>query len=159
MKVTPFLLIIFIGIIGCQQTDPPAKTKRTNSTGYSEVLAKETGADQYGMKKYVIAFLKTGPNRDLPKDKATQLQKAHMENIGKLAKAGKLVVAGPFLDQGDLRGIYIFNVESVDEAKTLTETDPAIKAGSLVMELKSWYGSAALMKVNELHKQLAKVEF
>ncbi len=49
-------------------------------------------------------------------------------------------------------GIYIFNVETVKEAKKLTETDPVIIFGSLVMELKPWYGSAALMEVNEIHK-------
>ena len=65
-------------------------------------------------------------------------------------------LAGPFFGDGDIRGIYIFNVQSVEEAEALTNSDPAIKAGSLVMELKEWYGSAALMAVNELHHQVAK---
>ena len=56
----------------------------------------------------------------------------------------------------NLRGIYIFNVESVEEAKKLTETDPAIKAGSLVMELHPWYGSAALGLVNKYHDKISK---
>ena len=81
-----------------------------------------------------------------------------MENIGKLAEAGKLVLAGPFFGDGDLRGIYIFDVRSVEEAEKLTKTDPAIKYGSLVMELKEWYGSAALMEINEIHKSIAEVE-
>ena len=114
------------------------------------------GADDYGMRKYVMAFLKKGPNRPIDKDKAAKLQAAHMENIGRLAKEGKLALAGPFLDNGELRGIYIFNVESIEEAKALTETDPAIKVGSLVMELHPWYGSAALGFVNKYHEKLAK---
>ena len=89
---------------------------------------------------------------------AQALQKAHMDNIGKMAEAGKLVLAGPFMDDGELRGIYIFNVPTLEEAKALTETDPAIQAGSLVLELHPWYGSAALMKVNEWHGKLAKEE-
>ena len=117
-------------------------------------LVRQTGADQYGMRQYVMAFLKAGPNRDLSKEEATKLQMAHLENIGRMADAGKLVLAGPFLDDGELRGIYIFNVPTVEEARALTETDPAIQAGSLVMELKPWYGSAALVLVNELHKKL-----
>lgn len=154
MRTITIIILSFL-LFGCQE---PKQSSKNNSSGYNEALAKEVGADQYGMKKYVMAFLKKGPNRDLPKDKATALQKAHMENIGKMAEAGKLVVAGPFFDDGDIRGIYVFNVETLEEAKALTESDPAIKAGSLIMELKPWYGSAALMKVNELHKQVAKVE-
>ncbi|MCB0503762.1 MAG: hypothetical protein KDD32_13855, partial [Bacteroidetes bacterium] len=90
---------------------------------------------------------------------AIALQKAHLDNIGRLAEEGKLVVAGPFLDEGELRGIYIFNVETMEEAKALTESDPAIQAGSLVMELKPWYGSASLMLVKEYHNKLKKKDF
>ncbi len=125
---------------------------------YNAELAKEMGADDYGMRKYVMAFLKTGPNRTNDKDKAAKLQAAHMANIGRLAKEGKLAIAGPFLDDGELRGIYIFNVETIEEAKKLTESDPAIKAGSLIMELHPWYGSAALGLVNKYQDKIAKVK-
>lgn len=67
-----------------------------------------------------------------------------------------LALAGPFFGEGELRGIYIFDVTTVAAAKALTETDPAIKAGSLVMELVPWYGSAALMEVNQIHNVIAK---
>jgi uncharacterized protein YciI len=122
-------------------------------------LAIALGADDYGMKQYVMAFLKRGPNRDRTPAQAAELQKAHLENIGRLAEEGKLVLAGPFMDDGKMRGIYIFNVTTVKEAQELTATDPAIQAGSLVMELHPWYGSAALMKVNEIHKSLPTKEF
>jgi uncharacterized protein YciI len=79
-----------------------------------------------------------------------------MENIGRMAKEGKLVLAGPFLDDGQLRGIYIFNVETIAEAEALTNTDPAIKAGRLVMELHPWYGSAAVQEINGIHGRLMK---
>jgi len=128
----------------------------TNTMAYDSLLAKKFGADDYGMKKYVMAFLKKGSNRDLSEAKAAELQKAHLENIGNLAEEGKLVLAGPFFDDGDLRGIYIFNVATIEEAEALTNTDPAIKAGSLVMELKQWYGSAAVVGINEVHKKLQK---
>jgi len=55
------------------------------------------------------------------------LQKAHLENIRPLAEHGKLIVAGPFMDNGDIRHIYIFDVKIIEEAKQLTETDPAIQ--------------------------------
>jgi hypothetical protein len=63
------------------------------------------------------------------------------------------------MDKGELRGIYIFNVETVEAARKLTETDPAVKAGRLEMELHPWYGSAALMEVNETHNKIQKKEF
>ena len=50
--------------------------------GYDAIAAKKYGADEYGMKKYVMAFLKKGPNRDRTKEEAAALQNAHMENIG-----------------------------------------------------------------------------
>ncbi len=130
-----------------------------NIMQFDSIRAAKNGADEYGMKRYVMAFLKRGPNRDLDKEKANELQAAHLANIGRLAEAGKLVLAGPFFGDGDLRGIYIFDVETMEEAEALTKSDPAIQAGSLVMELIPWYGSAALMEVNEIHKKIAKVEF
>ncbi|WP_418358785.1 YciI family protein [Shewanella basaltis] len=123
---------------------------------FDQARATKNGADEYGMKRYVMAFLKRGPNRDRPKAEADELQRLHMANIGRLAEEGKLVLAGPFLGDGDLRGIYIFDVETLEQAKQLTATDPAIKAGSLIMELVPWYGSAALMEVNGIHNTLAK---
>ncbi len=124
---------------------------------FDSIKAQKYGADTYGMKQYVIAFLKKGPNRGLDSADAYNLQMAHMENIGKMAEAGQLVLAGPFMGNGDIRGIYVINVKTVEEAKALTETDPAIKAGSLIMELLPWYGSAALMGINDEHKRVAKV--
>jgi uncharacterized protein len=65
-------------------------------------------------------------------------------------------VAGPFLDNQTIRGIFIFNVESVEEARKIAETDPAVKAGTLVLELHPWYGSAALMEISKIHKTIEK---
>ncbi|MGZ3767373.1 MAG: YciI family protein [Mucilaginibacter sp.] len=123
---------------------------------YDAQLAQKLGADEYGMKTYVMAFLKTGPNRLKDSAARAQLQQAHLKNIMRLADEGKLIVAGPFLDNQDIRGIFIFNVSTVEEAKKLTETDPAIKAGSLIMELHPWYGSAALVEASRLHKKVEK---
>ena len=127
----------------------------TGST-YDAEKAAQYGADDYGMKKYVMAFLKKGPNRDLDSARAAELQMAHMENITRMAKEEKLVLAGPFFGDGALRGIYVFNVSSIEEAEALTNSDPAIQAGSLEMELLEWYGSAGLMGLNEIHKSLEK---
>jgi uncharacterized protein len=128
-------------------------------TSYDASLAKKLGADDMGMKRYVLAYLKRGPNRDQDSATAAQLQTAHLANIGRMATAGDLVLAGPFLDDTDVRGIYIFNVDDIEKARKLVETDPAIKAGRLVMELHPWYGSAALMQVNDIHSKIQKKDF
>jgi len=157
-----FFLIITAILCSCLV---PEKGKTANvdsiqvSTGSSidSLLAKQLGADDYGMKTYIMAFLKKGRKRwMIDSTTVNKLQKAHMENIARLADEGKLVVAGPFTDNTDLRGIYIFDVKTVAEAQQLCSTDPAIQAESLTMELHPWYGSAALMKTAEIHKKIAK---
>lgn len=125
-------------------------------TSYDEELANELGADDYGMRQYVMAFLKTGPNPSADSTEAMELQRAHLNNISRMAEEGDLIVAGPFLDNGEIRGIYIFDVRTIEEPRKLTETDPAIQSGAFEMELHPWYGSAALMKVSEIHRQISK---
>jgi len=122
---------------------------------YDATLAKKLGADDYGMKQYVIAFLKSGtPINDSVERRKVLM--AHLANIQRLANEGKLLIAGPFLDNQDIKGIFIYDVKTVEEAKALTETDPGIKAGLFTMELHPWYGSAALMQLMPIHKTLQK---
>lgn len=127
-----------------------------HTTTYDSVLAKKLGADQYGMKHYVMAFLKTGPVHITDSLRRIELQKTHLKNIIRLANEGKLIVAGPFLDDQPVEGIFIFNVETIEEAKALTNTDPAIQSGELVMKLRPWYGSAALVEISALHQKIQK---
>ncbi len=129
---------------------------REPSTGVDEEMAKSLASDELGMKKYVMAFLKVGDKRDHDKETAAKLQQAHLANITKMAGEGKLVLAGPFMDQGEIRGIYIFNTDDMAKAKEWTETDPAIQAGRLKLELKPWYGSASLQLINDLHRRVQK---
>lgn len=133
----------------CGQTPTP------RSLSYDAELARKVGADEYGMKKYVIAFLKAGPAK-VEGEEGKQLQQAHLKNIMRLANEGKVVVAGPFLDHGDVRGIFILNAETVEEARKLTETDPAVSRGTLQFDLRPWYGSAALMEVTRIHRTIEK---
>ena len=123
---------------------------------YDSILAKKLGADQYGMRKYVIVLLKPGPAKITDTVRRKELFQGHMKNIGRLADEGKLAIAGPFLGKGPYSGIFIFSVETVEEAKALVETDPAVKAGIFEMEAHSWYGSAALMQVVDTHGKLQK---
>src|SRR3954464_11010102 len=80
-----------------------------NNSSYDSTLAKKLGADDYGMKKYVMAFLKTGPTIIKDSLARVQVQMAHLKNIQRLAAEGKLIVAGPFLDDQKIEGMFIFN--------------------------------------------------
>lgn len=126
---------------------------------YDEALAKSLHADEYGMKKYVFCLLKSGTNTTVSKEESKKLFEGHMANINKLAKEGKLAVAGPFMkNDKNYRGIYIFNVETIDEAKALVATDPAIKANLLEAELTPWYSSAALQEITKIHNKIARTK-
>jgi uncharacterized protein YciI len=86
-----------------------------------------------------LAFLTRGEKWTPQRTPATEeIQKGHMANINKLAEMKKLVAAGPFGDDGRLRGIFVFRVASLEEAKALTATDPAVQAGRLAMEIHPW---------------------
>ena len=124
---------------------------------YDEGLAKSLNADQNGMKKYVFCLLKTGTNTTASKEESQKLFEGHMANINKLAKEGKLVVAGPFMkNERNYRGIYIFNVETIEEAQSLVATDPAIKTNLLQAELTPWYATAALQETVKIHEKISK---
>lgn len=86
-----------------------------------------------------FAFLTRGEKWTPEKTPATEeIQKEHMANINRLAEMKKLIAAGPFGDNGRLRGIFVFRVGSLEEAKALTATDPAVQAGRLAMEMHTW---------------------
>ena len=157
MKETLLILTLLATIWSCDSTKKAETPVAEVITGYDSLMASELGADPYGMRKYVIAFLKAGPERSQSKAEADSIQRAHLDNIKAMAKDGKLVLAGPFMDNSEIRGIYIFAVESIEEAEKLTKTDPAILCGRLEMDLRPWYGSAGLMKINEIHRQISKI--
>ena len=122
---------------------------------FDKALAEKLGEDEYGMKQYVFVILKTGTNNVTDDEKRNELFRGHIENIFRLEKEGKLVVAGPFMkNEKGYRGIFIFNVKTIAEAETLLQTDPAIKEKMLEAEMFEWYGSAALGEYLEVHKKI-----
>jgi uncharacterized protein len=149
------ILILTVFISSCKSEPKVSTNSESQVVVKDSVLAKKLQADDYGMKQYVIAFLKSGPNRSQTEEEAKEIQRAHLDNITRLMEQGKLILAGPFLDDGELRGIYIFNVESIEAAKELSKTDPAVQSGRLIMELHPWYGSAAIQELPEIHKRIA----
>ena len=145
-----FILILFL-LFCCEGFSQETEAK------FDESLAKSLNADEYGMKKYVFCLLKSGTNKTVSKEETKKLFEGHMANINKLAKEGKLVVAGPFMkNDRNYRGIYIFNVETVQEAEALVATDPAIQAKLLEAELTPWYATAALQETVKIHEKISK---
>ncbi|HVZ97314.1 MAG TPA: YciI family protein [Chitinophagaceae bacterium] len=127
---------------------------------YDSVLAKKLGADDYGMKMYVFVILKSGSNTMADKAKEDSVFQGHLNNISRLAAAGKLVLAGPFGKNDDhYSGIFIFNVSDLKEVKELLATDPAIQAKLLEPFMYPWYGTAALQEIPGLHKKIQKTNF
>lgn len=139
----------------CLTTVPLAAAPPTT---YDADLAKRLGADERGMKMYVLCILKTGPkDAEVKGDERKEIFAGHFANIKRLGDEGKLAVAGPFgKNDKAWRGLYIFNVSTIEEAEKLVMLDPAVKAGVFVPELTPWYGSAAMMVVNETHKKIEK---
>jgi uncharacterized protein YciI len=133
---------------------------QTPNPKYNKGLADSLGADDFGMKMYVLVMLKTGPAKIDDKKITDSLFAGHMQNINRLVDAGKLIVAGPLRkNDKNYRGIFILNVKTIEEAKVLLDTDPAVKSGLLDSELYSWYGSAALPMYLPASEQVGKSNF
>ena len=149
MKALRALLILTFIVAGAALAEEPK---------FDAELAKKLGADERGMKMYVLCILKTGPkDAEVQGKERQEIFAGHFANIGKLADEGKLAVAGPFgKNDKSYRGLYIFNVATIEEAEKLVVLDPAVKAGVFVPELTLWYGSAAMMVVSDTHKRIEK---
>jgi uncharacterized protein YciI len=105
---------------------------------WSQDVMKKTATPTKLMTAY-LAFLVRGDKWTPEQTPQTEeIQRGHMANINRLAEMKKLVVAGPFGDNGTLRGIFVFRVDTIDEARELTLTDPAVKAGRLALDLHPW---------------------
>lgn len=120
-------------------------TAQNPNPDYDSTLAQKLGADDYGMKSYVLVILKTGSNTTTDKAFIDSCFRGHMNNISRLVDEGKLIVAGPLAkNENTYRGIFIFNVPTIEQAEELVQTDPAVNSKLLEADLYSWYGSAAL---------------
>lgn len=150
---TCLLLLVLLSAAAVRADDPASRPV------YDAALAEQLGADERGMRQYVLVILKTGPT-PLPKgEKRDAMFKGHFANMERLAAEGKLAYAGPLDGKDGWRGLFVFAVASIDEARKLAETDPVIVNGEMIAEYHAHYGSAALMAVNATHQRLQKTPF
>lgn len=153
MKLSYLFLSISLALIvsSCGTTKQSAETK------YNAQLAQKLGADELGMKMYVLVILKTGDTKIEDKALRDNLFRGHFANINKLADEGKLVVAGPLeKNENQYRGIFILDVKTFAEAGLLLQNDPTVSQGIFKPEMYEWYGSAALPAYMQTHKKIQK---
>lgn len=138
---------------------PAMPAAAATASVYDEALARSVGANENGMRRYVLVVLKTGPNKVPAGPERDEMFRGHFANMKRLGVEGKLALAGPFDGVDGWRGLFIFAVADIEEARKLTATDPVIIKGEMVAEYHDYFGSAALMLVNDLHAKVAKKPF
>jgi uncharacterized protein YciI len=142
---------VFAATLCFGQTNLP-----TVNVEYDSTLAKKLGADEYGMKEYVMVILNTGTTQVKDRSERNKIISAHMKTIDNWTKDGKLLFAGPFMQENEMQEIFILQVKSIEEAKKLADTDPAVSSGLYSVEYHLWYGPAALQEITPLNKALQK---
>jgi uncharacterized protein YciI len=134
----------------------PARAETADAPGYDAALAERVGANENGMRQYVLVILKTGPNRVPDGEERDAMFRGHFANMKRLAEAGQLAYAGPLDGVDGWRGLFIIAVADIEAAKELVATDPVIIKGEMVAEYHKHFGSAALMLVNEMTAKVAR---
>tara|TARA_R110002124_G_scaffold17532_3_gene73266 strand:- start:129690 stop:130184 length:495 start_codon:yes stop_codon:yes gene_type:complete len=117
------------------------KTQLTNNGFEIFDYIDEKSGDTIVMQQYFIAFLKRGPNRSQSETKADSLQTLHLAHLGRMYEEGYADISGPFGDDGDIRGITIYNVPTLKMADSLANMDPMVKSGRLVIEMHPWWAA------------------
>lgn len=123
-------------------TSVATQLKKLNEAGFQTfVYQDEATGDSVVMQQYFIAFLKRGPNRSQSKAEADSLQVLHLGHLGKMYELGYADISGPFGDDGDIRGITIYNVPTLQMADSLANMDPMVQAGRLQIEIHPWWAA------------------
>jgi uncharacterized protein YciI len=157
VKATPLaalaaMLMLAGGALAAEEPIPA-------SPAFDEALAEALGADEYGMRQYVLVILRTGQT-PMPAGAARdEMFRGHFANMKRLAADGKLALAGPLDGVDGWRGLFILAVAGLEEAAALVATDPVVIHGEMVAEYHKYYGSAALMLVNDAHGKVARKGF
>lgn len=151
-----FVILLLLTFYSCNQEEKkenpiPLKTaEKTQASLKKELTEKgfqifdyvdEATQDTILMQQYFIAFLKRGPKRSQNKAEADSLQALHMAHLGRMYNEGYADISGPFGDEGDLRGITIYNVPSLKMADSLANLDPSVQAGRLQIEVHPWWAA------------------
>lgn len=138
MKST--LSLSFVMLFFCLAQNAFSQQVQTDANGF-ETFTYSEGDTTFTMKKYFMVFLKAGPERGQSPEESAEIQKNHLAHISWMADQGYVDIAGPFGDDGEVRGILVMRVPSKERAEELAAMDPAVKAGRLVMEIHPWWAA------------------
>lgn len=128
----------------------------TARPAFDPELARSVGADELGMRRYVLVVLKTGPRRVPDGPARDEMFRGHFANINRLSAAGNLVLAGPLDGVDGWRGLFVLAAADLDAARAMVADDPVVVEGEMVAEYHTFYGSAALMLLRDAHEKVAK---
>lgn len=158
MRKKMFLVFLAATITACEQPvekengippetrveiEAPNKEKEVEELkrqGYQTFTYKE-GDSTYLMQQYFIVFLKKGANRQQDSLEAAQLQEQHMAHLTRMYEEGYSSLAGPFGDDGEIRGIVVYNTPTQQQADSLARLDPMVQAGRLEVEIHPWWAA------------------
>jgi hypothetical protein len=146
--------LLVIGAILCLSWRQAAAHSEPTAPGphYDGALAKSLGADERGMRAYVLVILKTGPNKVPDGPTRKKMFEGHFANMQRLAAEKKLVLAWPLDGSDGRRGIFVFATPDIAQARTYVAT--VIVNGEMAAEYHQFYGSAGLMMMNEIHDKI-----
>lgn len=159
MKNSMLILVLLILSSCAVKNTPQSNLAPPAESGFDHKLADSLGADERGMKNYMLVILKTGPRDTEITDKTqrSNLFKGHFANMEVMEKEGKLIMAGPFATKNELgyRGLFLLDVKTEAEAVQLIGEDPTVKNGIFSYEILPWYGSAAIPVHLKYHKKIS----
>jgi len=140
MRPRALVLVAALGITGLLIAASPARCQDAPAAEGSGATAQAQPPMEFDTYQLVLLKRPAEPTK-YPEEKLQEIQAAHLGHLMKMAREGHLVVAGPFGDQEDerLRGLALYRVGSVEEARRLAEADPAVQAGRLEVEVMTWY--------------------
>lgn len=160
MRRTEILLLLMTMFFGCQEKQTPMSHKhdedasidaieqsvaeikaKLDAEGYQTFDYIDEAGDTIIMQQYYIAFLKSGPNRSQSKEEADSLQILHLNHLSRMYELGYADISGPFGDDGEIRGITIYNTPNLAMADSLANSDPMVKAGRLLIEMHPWWAA------------------
>ena len=137
MKKALLILVITSVAVACSNDPKTPELSKTQSEKYD--INKDSTVTAGEMKRYWLVLLQKGPTRNQDSISAEKIQSAHMANINRLAKEGKLIMAGPIGIEDDLRGIFLMNCADSTEVENFVKTDSAVITGRLIMKYYPWW--------------------
>lgn len=135
------LLLISCNSVKEQNTNMQHSAKKEVVKTNHETFSYKEGDSTYVMQKYFLVLLKKGKNRTHTKEEAAEIQKQHMAHISWLDKTGKISLAGPSENHETVAGFLLFNTETLKEADSLANLDPAVQSGRLEVETLPWWAA------------------